>query len=1245
MQRNHWSRIFTLAGLLLIFGGSLFTRDGLQGASSREKRGKIQTQRTQRDKTASEDLMSAMGRFALRQTEKLGRGTLIPKKGGAPSLTLEDLGDEEATSGPSGGQAETSIAVDSTGMHVVIGFNDTRGFALNPLSVSGFAYSDDGGATFTDGGQLPITTGTSNIGTTILPQVVGDPEVKYLGGCNFIYFSIMVKKFSATTAAQTMCVHRSSDCGHTWTGPYEVTSATNPSGAVTAGGSPRDAADKEFADVDPETGRVLMSWSNFTPFAPGGVQISTTYSDDILSATPPTWSARSILGATANDGQASIPRFAGNGSSDVYVAWRRVFAGNLANTGYARSTDNGATWAPAVNLSPANFGAMDQVLGNDRINTSPSLAVDLSTGLYAGSIYLVHSNNSTHDGADIAFQRSTDGGSSFSAPILLDSRPGSDRAQWFPWVSVDKDTGRVYVHYLDQGIASSGDLSEASYLYSDDGGTTWSRPMPLTDRPFKAGWGNDTGQPNLGDYNQSTAQGGELFAVWGGTELKGFADQQPTGSFSTPDFFFKRAPAVKVSVDLGTVSFVDGNGNGSIDPGEQVNLKLPLRNYVTNPLSAGGVTGITGTLSTTTAGVTVSQDSSSYPDLAAGASALNSTDYVLQIAPAFIRGTHIDLALSVSANEGTNTLLYSQVTGTSSTTILQSQNFNGVAPGSLPAGWSAVHGAGSSTVPWTTNNTFKGTTSNAAFHVNANDGVPGPGSTGTNRWERLVGPVFAVPANAEYVTVDMDIAYDTEDDPNFNIQAFDGLFLRITDQTPGRLAFSALAEAFEEEMTTGTLQHYNKHLPRNSAAGYFPNGDMSCWAGDSQGFQHVRLRFPGAGGLAGGVAQLRFEFTQDGSAICSDVRPGHTCGVMVDNIVVRSVVSVQPTSLAVDSAAGQYSDVVTLKATVSPATSGTDTVAGSVEFFVDGGSVGTASPDASGEATLSYTIPKAAGSYPITANFTSSSAVFLNSSGSNTLTVSKEDATVTPSPLNPMTVKVGSPGGTGSFSLSAAISEVADGSLGDISLADPVTFMLSPVAPGAALTCTPTCVGGGIGGTKQCTCNFSGVAVNVYDVQMTIGGNYYLGSAGSIVTVYDPSLGFTTGGGTVNHDGIPANFGFSVKYLKNGQTQGTLLYVEHRASGDVKLKSNAMQSLAIVGSYAAITGKATLAGVGNYGFVATIRDAGDPGTADQFGLQVTAPDGSIVPDLTFPLQTLTGGNIQVPQQGGPAQPKGTPGIK
>ena len=122
------------------------------------------------------------------------------------------------------------------------------------------------------------------------------------------------------------------------------------------------------------------------------------------------------------------------------------------------------------------------------------------------------------------------------------------------------------------------------------------------------------------------------------------------------------------------------------------------------------------------------------------------------------------------------------------------------------------------------------------------------------------------------------------DDPNFNILAYDGLSIRITDQTPGRFLRSVLAEAFDDEFTTDGFKHFPKHLPRNNNPAYFQ--DMSVWAGDSGGVKHVHLRLPG---MAGTTAQLRFEYTQDGSATCLDVGGGPVCGVSVDNVVINSV--------------------------------------------------------------------------------------------------------------------------------------------------------------------------------------------------------------------------------------------------------------------------------------------------------------------------------------------------------------------
>src|SRR5207249_3083528 len=712
----------------------------------------------------------------------------------------------------------------------------------------------------------------------------------YLGGSTFIYFSIMVVVRSGSGGpAQTLGFHRSTDFGHTWTGPFEIPSATNPNGLLN--GLSVDTADKPFADVDPDTGRVLVSWSNFTPFSLG-VEISTTFSDNILDANP-VWSSRKIVAATAIDGQASIPRFAGNGSSNVYVAWQRFAGDNIDGIGFASSADNGVTWSAPINAPPSFFFTMDQALGTDRDMSSPGMAIDNSSGPGKGNIYLVYSSNNLRDGGDIVFQRSTDGGLSFTTPILVNSRPGNDRVQWFPWVTVDNSSGRIYVFYYDQGIDTSGDLTQTSYQFSDDGGVTWKQPMPLTDSPFKAGWGKDQGHPNLGDYNQAVAQKGELFAAWAGTELLPFTSGLPSVHMNTPKVFFKGVPASSAKVSLTSnfsgTTFTETDGNGFIDAGEQVAFKFPLTNYVTNPiLQPTVITGIVATLSTAMPAVTIVQGTSGYPSIAPGASASNDRDFIIQLSPSYARGTPLDLVLNVTSNQGTTVLLFTHSTGTPGATTLFQENFDSTTPGTLPAGWLTQHVGGSNTVPWTTSNTFN-PGNNGAFHTNANDG---PASDAT-RWERFLSPIIVVPPDSEYVTLDFDVKHDTQDDPNFNILAYDGFLLRIGDygpsNSPPAFVRSVMAEAFEEEFTTSNQNHYPKHFPRSNNTRYFQ--DISAWAGDSAGLKHVHMKL---NGMAGRSIRLWWEFTQDANLICNDVRPAaRACGVLFDNLFVQSVVTVQ----------------------------------------------------------------------------------------------------------------------------------------------------------------------------------------------------------------------------------------------------------------------------------------------------------------------------------------------------------------
>jgi hypothetical protein len=880
-MRNTWRA--TILGLLA--SAALVTGGAAQG-----DRPSGQAQVGRASSRSSARTMSTMGRRARRAVEALNSGgaAALAAKAPAGEPGEEDEGGgpgplEDGGELPGGNQGELSIAIDDTGQHVVLGFNDSRGFSLNPLSVSGFMWSDDGGQTFTDGGQLPVTTGTVDLDGTILPQVFGDPDVKYLGACNFIYSSIVVVPFGTASSAQTMGFHRSTDCGHTWEGPFEIQPATNPNGIVDADGNPFDAADKEQLDVNRLTGRVIMSWTNFSETT----EISTTYSDNVLAPTP-TWTPRVLVGGREEDGQAATPRFGPFLSRLVYVAWETELGPGTGGVSVARSTDNGVSFEAPVDLDPGFFEP-DQVLGNDRIHWFPTIAVDRSLGPHRGTVYVAYMQNNAHDGGDIVVQRSVDQGRSFLRPTFVTARPGADRAQWFPWITVNDRTGRVLLFYYDQSVADSGDLTQVSYTFSDDGGRTWAAQRPLSARTFHAGWGNDTSQPNLGDYNQSVVdRGGDLLAAYAVTRLVGFTDGLPSLSMTVPEPTMTRIRLAQqapiTTVDLRGVTATDrpgsSNSNGFLDRGEIGQVSFDLRNYVTNPLNARTLFSPIAFARSLTPDATVLIGVTTFPTLAPGATATSLSPIVLRLAPTFVSGQDVTIELTVLSLGGLPMRLETTLhTGTPLATTLINEPFS-VAPGTLPAGWNAVHGAGGNTVPWTTRTGFCGSASNGAFHINANDGA-NPSNNG--RWERLFSPTIAVPADSQWAEVELDVCTDTEDDPNYNILAYDGAFLRVFDATPGHTARSVLAEAFASDFTTGSLFHYPKHLPRSGNPFYFE--DMSVWAGDSGGLQHVKIRL---NGLAGTMIQLRFEFTQDEIFTCANVRPGHACGVLIDNVKFTS---------------------------------------------------------------------------------------------------------------------------------------------------------------------------------------------------------------------------------------------------------------------------------------------------------------------------------------------------------------------
>jgi hypothetical protein len=108
---------------------------------------------------------------------------------------------------------------------------------------------------------------------------------------------------------------------------------------------------------------------------------------------------------------------------------------------------------------------------------------------------------------------------------------------------------------------------------------------------------------------------------------------------------------------------------------------------------------------------------------------------------------------------------------------------------------------------------------------------------------------------------------------------------------------------------------------------------------------------------------------------------------------VAVIINRTPTTTTVDAATGDYHDGVTLRATVEPAG-----VTGTVEFFVDGASIGLgAYNSATGVATINYLITQAAGTYDLRADFTSTSPTYADSTDTlgDGLTVTLEESTTT----------------------------------------------------------------------------------------------------------------------------------------------------------------------------------------------------------------------------------------------------------
>lgn len=282
----------------------------------------------------------------------------------APNVRLNDPSGDFANDG----QCETSIA--SWNDYMVAAWNDGTGFSDASNETQGWATSTDGGQTWTDQGKLPPPVQPADWKWSSDPVVVVNPNT------GAFYYAGLADAEAGSLSALGVLKGRFSGGVFTWTDRAAARSENNSQYFL----------DKEWLAVDPASGRVHLSYTNFTN---GLDRIEIQSADSSLAS----WTSPLKISTSGEEGYVQASRVVVGTGGTVLVAYWAI--GTEAPywdfVRFCRSTNGGASFSTPTDAVSffSNWGTGAPGFNRDYpIPNFPALAVDRSTGPHAGRIYL-----------------------------------------------------------------------------------------------------------------------------------------------------------------------------------------------------------------------------------------------------------------------------------------------------------------------------------------------------------------------------------------------------------------------------------------------------------------------------------------------------------------------------------------------------------------------------------------------------------------------------------------------------------------------------------------------------------------------------------------------------------------------------------------------------------------------------------------------------------------------------------------
>ena len=427
-----------------------------------------------------------------------------------------------------GSEVEPWIDVNAANPANLVGVFQQDRFSNGGASGLGTSVSLDGGASWQ---RLPLAAEPrfsrcmgAAAGSVGDYERATDPWVSF--GPDGHAYQISLSFNDTRNLANALLVSESTDGGRTWGAPIEIRRDTDPN----------VFNDKETLTADFTDARFVYAiWDRlvFPQERAGGVSFLTA-----AAFAGPTWFARSTDGGAS--WEAARPIF-DPGRNDQTIGNQIVVMpdGDLVNVmavfrndnrngrqdGFVsvlRSTDKGASWSGEIPVDRLGTVGVEDPETGASVRTGdiiPEIASDERPGTDAVYAVWQDARFTQFERDQIAFSRSTDGGSTWSQPVRINNRRFATQA-FTPAIRVD-DQGNLGVIYYDFRNNDLGDArleTDVWMLRSTDRGATW-REERVTPSPFDMRAAPEANGLFTGDYIGLTAAGTRFTPFWSASEI------------------------------------------------------------------------------------------------------------------------------------------------------------------------------------------------------------------------------------------------------------------------------------------------------------------------------------------------------------------------------------------------------------------------------------------------------------------------------------------------------------------------------------------------------------------------------------------------------------------------------------------------------------------------------------------------------------------------------------------------------